>query len=61
MFIFRDSTLSVIAITDISPGDELCFDYIDSQGLDFNERQDELLSRFYFTCLCNLCLSEKSK
>ncbi|OCF30915.1 hypothetical protein I316_07440 [Kwoniella heveanensis BCC8398] len=48
-------TMEVIAIKDISPGDEILTSYIDVTT-PYNSRQTELSERYLFKCDCTLCM-----
>ncbi|ESL06822.1 hypothetical protein TRSC58_05497 [Trypanosoma rangeli SC58] len=49
-----DEMLSVVALRDIDPGEELCISYID-ETLSYSERQQELYEHYLFTCRCPRC------
>ena len=57
---FEASVALVLAIQDISPGDEITYSYIDSRVLraDKLTRREVLSDCYDFTCLCSRCLSE---
>ncbi|PWV08307.1 hypothetical protein C3747_91g55 [Trypanosoma cruzi] len=52
-----DETLSVVALRDIEPGEELCISYID-ESLSYPERQQELYEHYLFFCQCPKCERE---
>ncbi|RNF25779.1 SET and MYND domain-containing protein [Trypanosoma conorhini] len=52
-----DEMLSVVALRDIEPGEELCISYID-ETLSYPERQQELYEHYLFTCRCPTCERE---
>ena len=61
---FIDNHIDVVALNDITPGDEICISYI---GLgDFRwgrrskfQRRKELLARYLFHCECERCTNEE--
>lgn len=52
-----DELLSVRALRDIKPGEELLISYID-ESLPYPERQQELYEHYLFTCRCPKCEEE---
>ncbi|KAH9578183.1 SET domain [Trypanosoma melophagium] len=53
----NDETLTVEAIRDIEPGEELLISYID-ESLPYPDRQQQLYEHYLFTCRCPKCESE---
>lgn len=55
---FPNYQIQVVAIQDISPGDELTFSYID-ETQPFEVRQKILLEKYLFKCNCSKCQAKK--
>ncbi|ORC85520.1 uncharacterized protein TM35_000341320 [Trypanosoma theileri] len=53
----NDETLTVEALRDIEPGEELLISYID-ESLPYPDRQQQLYEHYLFTCRCSKCESE---
>ena len=51
--------LTVVALSDIKEGDELCISYIDAAVSDVNERA-KLLLNYGFVCTCPRCERERA-
>ena len=47
---------SLVALTDITAGDELCYSYRDVGDEDTQTRRDLIFSQYGFECKCKLCL-----
>ena len=54
----HDSKLTVVAVEDIKCGDEIVVSYIDEEQ-PTRKRQDELLEKYGFVCLCPKCKAKK--
>ncbi|KAI8361590.1 hypothetical protein B0O80DRAFT_163478 [Mortierella sp. GBAus27b] len=54
VYTFKGSRIECRVIRDIHPGEELTVSYVDQIGTT-RERQEQLKSRYHFTCDCPLC------
>ncbi|XP_076469749.1 protein-lysine N-trimethyltransferase SMYD5-like [Babylonia areolata] len=59
-FLDKDHTLTLTALTDIQPGEEICISYLGPCYLERGRysRQKELMDNYLFVCDCPRCLEE---
>lgn len=56
-YLHNNSRLSLVALQDIQPGEEICISYLDDCNLERSRhsRQKELMENYLFLCKCSKC------
>lgn len=59
-YLHNNSRLSLVALRDISAGEEICISYLDDCALERSRhsRQKELKENYLFICICEKCVKE---
>ena len=52
---------AVYATRDIKAGEELCVTYLAKTYVPYSQRQADLLERYNFTCMCEVCSASKAE
>lgn len=53
--------LSFLTTSCVEEGEEVCISYGHVEGMNWGQRQQELLEGWYFACRCSRCMSEKDE